>query len=321
MAPLLPNDPVFFRLRGPVLPPGEEAEQMLGRVVRNFAQPLGGGYSPEDGGGFAIGPPIKTKWLRASEVFSRSTSGHIELRLPAAAGRATAQLEGAQNFSLTNSEVLAIELRHQPEVFRKLLADAETGAWIRANCKLNHPLYMVTGLLVWRDAVQEESTEQRVAGDGNLNVGAVAAAAATVATGGAAAPFAALAGGGRVGGGGEKVEKREQKKESGDSQVFAIEYKVVRRRKRNVVGGFAPALKGYGPAIDADRQYSSPGSGTAADIESSAEAEEQDLPELAVDLAWVDVAEELAGDDAELLTDKVEAGGRHVEFADFEAED
>lgn len=315
MAPLLPNDPVFFRLRGPVLPPGEEAEQMLGRVVRNYAQPLGDGYSPENGGAFAIGAPVKTKWLRASEVFSRSASGNIELRLPASAGQATAQIEGSQSFSLTNSEVLAIELRHQPEVFRKLLADAETGAWIRANCRLTEPLYMITGLLVWRDAVQDESSEHRVAGNASFNPAAAAAAAATAATSGAAAPLAALAGDTGASAGGEKVEKREQKKENEDSHVFAVEYKVVRRRKRDVVGGFAPALKGHGPAIDADRQYS--GTSTAANLAS--EAEEPDLPELVVDLPWVDVAEELAGD-REILTDTVEAGDCHVEFAFLESD-
>ena len=58
---MLANDPVFFRLRGPVLPPGEEAKKMLGRVVRNFAQPLGDGYRPEDATSFVIGPVAETK--------------------------------------------------------------------------------------------------------------------------------------------------------------------------------------------------------------------------------------------------------------------
>src|SRR5690349_5489196 len=111
MAPLLPNDPIFFRLRGPVLPPGSEAESMLGRIVRDFAQPLGSGYAPEDASTFALSPPTKTKWLRASDVFTRSASGHVSLRLPAAAGHATAQLETNQAMALTNSEVLALELR------------------------------------------------------------------------------------------------------------------------------------------------------------------------------------------------------------------
>jgi hypothetical protein len=75
-------------------------------------------------------------------------------------------------------------------------------------------------------------------------------------------------------------------------------------------------LKGHGPAIDADRQYGSPGGGR----EVATEAEEEDLPELVVDLTWLDVAEEVTSD-VQMGIDRVEAGDHFVEFAVLEEDE
>ncbi|KAK0725288.1 hypothetical protein B0H67DRAFT_550891 [Lasiosphaeris hirsuta] len=307
---LLPNDPIFFRLRGHVLPPGSEAKKMLGRVVRNYAQPLGGGYTPEDGSQFTFGPPDETKWLRASDIFSRSASGSIDVRLLPGSG-ASAEFDHAQNHALTNSEVLALALRHQPEVYQRLLADPEAGAWIRANCGINRPLFMITGVLVWRDAVQQDVYEKRAAGQAQIDPVAVAMAATQTA-----APLAPLvAGSTGITAAGEKVEERNRERESEDSHVFAVEYKVIRRRRRDFLGGFAPKFQDHGPAVDTDRQYAN---AVAAGLD-AAGGQEEDFPELALDFPWLDAVEELDGV-GDIDTKIVEAGEKCVEFAIFEDE-
>lgn len=308
MSSLLAVDPVFFRLRGPVLPPGEEARKMLGRIVRNYAQPLGGGYAPEDASPFAIGSPAETKWQRAADVFVRSASGDIELRLGGVGG-ARGTLDSTHVSAMANSEVLAMELRHQPEVYRRMLADKEVGTWISGNCAVNQPLFMVTGLLVWRDAVQRESSARGVGGgvSATIPVGSVAAAAATSGAG-AALPGPGPLGDVQAAAGGQSFQARSQERESGDSQIFAVEYKVIRKRKRDVLGGFAPVFRDESPSVDTDRQYSS-----GPDTAPAPAPGEDDAPVIEPDLPWLDVAEEL-DQTSELHTEGVHVEGAFIEF-------
>ena len=241
--------------------------------------------------------------MKASDVFTKSASGSIELRLSGIGG-GKAELDGSQSFSLQNSEVLAMELRHRPEVYRKLLSDQGVGQWIRENCKLNNPLFMVTGLLVWRDAIQKTTSSQTLAGDADLKL----------PSGTTAATAAGLPGVGKLGdlnaaAAGRSTMSREHERENEDSQIFAVEYKVIRRRKRDVLGGFVPALQHRGLAVDADRQYA----GGRRRASRGSVGSEDDMPELVMDLPWVDAIEE--GEEAsEIRTETVETEGSYVEF-------
>lgn len=307
MASILENDPVFFRLRGPVLPTGEEAPRMLGRVVRNFAQPLGSGYCPEDPTSFHVGPPTETKWLKANSVFKKSDSGSIELQLSGVGG-GKAELDGEQNFSLKNSEVLAMELRHQPEVYGKLLSDRTFIEWIKTNCKVNKPLFMITGLLVWRDAIQSESSTQKQGFElsGKVPIGSAVAAAGTS---GAALPLPSI---GDLSLAGKKATShtREQERESEDSQVFAVEYKIIRKRKRDVLGRSAPVFLHRGPAVDADRTY---GDEDSTEKIHDPGLDDEGLPELETDLPWNEVVEDLE-EEPEIETEAVEIESSEVQF-------
>jgi len=306
MASILDNDPVFFRLRGPVLPTGEEAPRMLGRIVRNFAQPLGSGYCPEDPTGFHVGLPTETKWLKANSVFKKSDTGSIELQLSGVGG-GKAELDGEQSFSLKNSEVLAMELRHQPEVYGRLLSDKTIGEWIKTNCKINKPLFMVTGLLVWRDAIQSESSTQKrgLEISGKAPIGSAAAAAATS---GATLPLPSI---GDLSLSGKKATShtKEQERESEDSQVFAVEYKIIRKRKRDVLGWSAPVFRDRGPAVDADRTYGDDSTGKSDDPG----VDDEGLPELEMDLPWNEVVEDLE-EQPEIETEAVETESSEVQF-------
>jgi hypothetical protein len=281
---------------------------MLGRIVRNFAQPLGAGYCPEDPTGFHVGPPTETKWLKANSVFKKSDTGSIELQLSGVGG-VKAELDGEQSFSLQNSEVLAMELRHQPEVYGKLLGDKTIGEWIKTNCKVNKPLFMVTGLLVWRDAIQSErSTQKRgLEISGKAPIGSAAAAAATS---GATLPLP-LPSIGDLSLSGKKgsSHSREQERESNDSQVFAIEYKIIRKRKRDILGWSAPIIHDRGPAVDADRTYADESTGKADD----AGVDDEGLPEFEMDLPWNEVVEDLE-EQPEVETEVVEMEDSEVQF-------
>ena len=307
MASILDNDPVFFRLRGPALPTGDEAKRMLGRIVRNFAQPLGSGYCPEDPTSFHIGAPTETKWLKASSVFKKSETGAIELQLSGVGG-GKAELDGEQSFSLKNSEVLAMELRHQPEVYGKLLGDKTVSDWVKANCKINKPLFMITGLLVWRDAVQSENSTQKrgLQLSGKVPVGSAAAAAGTS---GALVPLPSI---GDLSISGRKAtgHTRGQERESEDSQVFAVEYKIIRKRKRDMLGWSAAVFQDRGPSVDADRTYAGEES---TGMTGKLDMDDEGVPELEIDLPWNEAVEDFDGQ-PEIDTEAVELGNSEVQF-------
>lgn len=309
MSSILDNDPVFFRLRGPVLPTGDEASKMLGRIVRNFAQPLGGGYFPEDPTGFHVGPPIETKWLKATSVFKKSNTGSVELQLSGVGG-GKAELDGDQSFSLQNSEVLAMELRNQPEVYGKLMKNKDVNKWVKDNCKIKKPLFMITGLLVWRDAIQSESSTQNRAGElsGKVPIGSALAAAATS---GATAPLP-LPSIGDLSLAGKKAAgyTKEQGRENEDRHVFAVEYKIIRRRKRDAFTSSAPIFQDRGVSAEADRTYADDDPTGKADDPG---ADDEGLPELETDLPWNEELEDLE-ETPEIETEAVETETSEAQF-------
>jgi hypothetical protein len=117
---ILHNGPIFFRLRGPSFPPESEAPQMLGRIVRNFAQPLDRGYKLEDASPFHLRPPNEIQWLNASSIFSSTKSGMVRLRMSSVGDGERSKSE-ENSFDLENSEIRALELYKQPEVYAKMM--------------------------------------------------------------------------------------------------------------------------------------------------------------------------------------------------------
>ena len=81
----------------------------------------------------------------------------------------------------------------------------------------------------------------------------------------------------------------ERERENEDSHVFSIEYKIVRRRKRDWFGGFSPRFEHRGPAFDPDRQYTND---FDDDIEAEKEAEDEGTLELEMDLPWNEALED-----------------------------
>ena len=76
-----------------------------------------------------------------------------------------------------------------------------------------------------------------------------------------------------------------------------------------MLGGFVPALQHRGLAVDVDRQYAG-GRGRAS---RGSVGSEDDMPELVMDLPWVDAIEE--GEEAsEIRTETAETEGSYVEF-------
>jgi hypothetical protein len=281
---ILDNDPIFFILRGPALPSGKDAGKLLGRIVRNFAQPLGGGYYPDDGSVYHLDPPTETAWSNAETVLDVTTAGKLTLK-------ASSLISGEANTAhisklmLKNTEIRTFELQKQPDVYRKMLQNEEARAWILENCR--KPLYMITGILVWRDAITEEekSDERDYEAQVKVSTGAAVSAAA-LSQGALIRPDAV----GNVTLGGTRLTAthRTQKKESEQEQVFAISYGTIRRRKLDVFRGFEPVL-GPGPRVAADRTFSE--TSKLANSDGQQIAPEMLLPELELDVDWTDIAQ------------------------------
>ena len=141
------DDPVYFLLKGPSLPPASDADAMLGRIVRNFAQPLND-FTPDDASSFNKRPVNTTLSSSVARILKASNSAALESKFLALANTSTTK-ENTTEESLLSSEIRAKQLQNHGEVFQRLIRDEEMRSrmveWTHPG---GDPLYMIVGVLI-----------------------------------------------------------------------------------------------------------------------------------------------------------------------------
>ena len=249
------NDPVFFLLKGPSLPPASEAKTMLGRIVKNFAQPLAD-YVPEDASTYNKLEPNITHLSNAARIADAATSKVLKGKFLSIAEGQRSEENSASSI-LENSKISAWELRRQETVFQQLTKDpgilAQVKQWAKPK---KDPAYMIVGVLVWEDATMASVKAKSKSSDATMNIPTGAASSAAIAsTTGVVIPPKVI---GDVEGHKSKASEGVMFREaqSDDKHIFAIQC-------RNVYGrssGFFKTqtgviLEDHGPRVEEDRMF------------------------------------------------------------------
>ena len=171
MSKKMAQEPTFFQLKALLPLPESEAENLLGRIVKNFKAPWVGSV------------PRKTSAILEGCVkgsthdfkLEKQTSNEMSLtaRLRAVFGVNLIASTESQ-FDLNGKKIFFQLIREQDIVFERLKRDAEVIArvppWIKFR---GPPVCLITGLLMYEDATigssQKQATE--VSGQGTVPVG------------------------------------------------------------------------------------------------------------------------------------------------------
>ena len=139
--------PVYFLLKGPSLPPANDADAMLGRIVRNFAQPLND-FTPDNAATFNTRPVTTTLSSSVARIIKASNSAALESKFLAFANTNSAK-EDSTKESLLSSEIQVKQLQNHGDVFQRLIRDEEIRSriveWTHPG---GDPVYMIVGVLI-----------------------------------------------------------------------------------------------------------------------------------------------------------------------------
>ncbi|KAK0513646.1 hypothetical protein JMJ35_004010 [Cladonia borealis] len=249
------NDPVFILLKGPSFPLASEAKAMLGRIVKNFAQPLAE-YKPEDASTYNKLEPNTTELSNAARIADVTSSKALKVKFLSIAEAFSSQ-ENSQASVLKNSKISAWELRQQETVFQRLTKDPEILGQIKrwAKPKMD-PAYMIVGLLIWQDAAMAsvKAHTKRSEAAAKIPTGAAASAAIASTTGTPVSPEVIGDIEGQKGKTAESVTFREA--QSNDSRIFAVQYRNVRGRSTGFLKTNTDiVLEDHGPRVEEDRMF------------------------------------------------------------------
>ncbi|KAI6778650.1 uncharacterized protein J7T54_002918 [Emericellopsis cladophorae] len=258
---------------------------MLGRVVANFRQPLVD-FRPTNASEHHITDPSITPWGGNQFAQRAKNAGSFKLHV---LKLLNLSVDGDMELSRTfaSKKVTVYELQMQEDVYKNLLKDPQTKDWIIKKCSQLERLYMITTVLVWSDAEITESSAHNAAQSGQVEV--PVGAAAPIPISGAHVKASA----GRV-----KEESQESTRCSVGEHVFAVGYKIIRKRLRDIGRGAVPIYKDRQPTYAADRRLGTEETQQKNDQE-PAEIEEE-LPHLDMKGEW---AEGVLDDEVEIKAD------------------
>ena len=92
----------------------------------------------------------------------------------------------------------------------------------------------------------------------------------------------------------EKAQSTERSAVSTESQIFAVQYRVVRHRKRNIFKRSPPVLESRGPRVAGERMYAGAEDESPKDLTSQKEDMANAILEMdSNDVSWTDALEQL----------------------------
>ena len=175
------------------------------------------------------------------------------------------------------------------------------------------PLYMIVGVLIWQDATvsSTSTTGEKSDVDVSLPLG-VAGSAIIASQTGAVVPSEAI-GDILVKQAKEKAQITERSAVSTESRIFAVQYRIVRRRKRNIFKRSPPILESRGPRVVGGRMYAVAGDESPKDLNSRKEDMANAILEMDSNgVSWTDALEQLQD---KPKVDIIEANGNELSLS------
>ena len=276
--------PYFYPLDIKRLIPASELLVWLGRIVQNYAEP-DGSYTPQDPTPFSTKFPISaSSVVDLTSIASGSNSAHLTASLGQSASVATSQ-SGSGTIDFTTRKMISVRLQNHSKIFDDLRHTDEVqndiGSMLSPGGK---PAWMIVGVLIWTDATFSTVQSLQSSAAGSVTLPITATVAAT--TGAVVRGIDPKAEAGKV-----KTAFRIVEGVSLGSNIFAIQYKSVRRPPYAIGRSFTPKLGDQGPRVEGVKRYGeteldklTPGAGRVEPIV------EIEMDESSVN--WIDVVDD-----------------------------
>jgi len=295
----MPNPSSAFYILDPErLEPASSAPKWLGRIVKNYADPIAD-FTPDDPSLLITEPHHEVTISNATSFLSSSSSASVSGRLKDVASLVkTSAMSRGLDFSATSIKSIRMESHRMK--FLKLCQDKNVREALGRMLPVGgRPAYMIVGLLIWTDT---KFTESKISSQENetsleVPVDLIAAVAA-----GAPLP-APLPSPGISVSGGRSTERKFTGVVEG-SYIFGVEYRTVRRRKYAIFRNFTPTLDEHGPRVRGGNVFN--GDGTDDDGKGAEEVNAEEFE--ADEEEWTD----MISDEDEL---EVEEGVQGIDLA------
>ncbi|KAI1826069.1 hypothetical protein F4861DRAFT_132871 [Xylaria intraflava] len=216
--------PSFYILPPARLLPASTLSTWLGRIVRSYSEP-DANFVPVDPTPFVTHPFATSVITNASLSTLSQQHKSLAATLGVSAIHASRETGNGDGLSFSSSEVVCVRLQDYDGVFDRLTNHAETRTQLgRMLARGDNAGYMVTGVLIWRDATFTYSRQSGIETSAGVTVPASAIVAGMT---GIMLPSDLTDPG--ISGSRGRHNTVEVSGESIGSHIFAVQYKIVRR--------------------------------------------------------------------------------------------
>jgi len=217
------QEPRFYFLKPPGLP-ATEKDNLLGRVVKNYANPAAD-YAPNGSPQALISfpaPPISSG-LTTVQVVLSSTSETTATGLLTSLATITRRRRDDADVSFASEGIEIVRLQQHEDTYDLLRAVPAVQQKLAKMIRVGGKAYLIVGLLIWRDSAFSTSSGSGKSTTTSLTLPVDAALAAT--TGGIPVPI------GPVGGnfGDSKSTSSTISATASGEQIIGIEYRLIKR--------------------------------------------------------------------------------------------
>jgi hypothetical protein len=243
--------PSFYLLPPDRYLPASALSTWLGRIVKSYSEP-DANFVPDDPKPFVTHELARSTIANASlaALSQRNKSFAAKLGATVDVSRETSNGEG---LSFTSSEVVCVRLQNYDQVFDRLIQHEETRSQLqRMLARGGNTGFMVTVVLIWQDATFTHSRERGVTTSAGVSVPVSTIVSSTA---GIMLPSELTDPG--VSGSQGHQNTAEFSGESAGSNIFALQYKTVRRSVVQWFLGMSNGmmLKEEGPALPASQSF------------------------------------------------------------------
>jgi hypothetical protein len=301
----MPEDPTHYIFKFPSYLPAHLAPLLLGRIVKNFANPTAD-FVPHDPSLFtdsATTLPIDIAFHNVEALLSSDSTASLSAKLQDIACYSLHRARNA-SVSFSSSSIRRISLQQQGLTFGRMLRDADINSTLRSWLTAGGaPAFMIVGLCIWEEDTEmdeEETTEQEASAAATAPTGQAGAAALTggaFSTAAAAAAAVTANSSSMTGDLSAEAQFRQKatryiRASTQGKQIFAIECRKVYRSFTSVLSNTAAAayLSSHGPRYASERQFAGNADQNATGAAAQGPPPPQDPPELDTDeeMPWTD---------------------------------
>ncbi|KAI0884107.1 uncharacterized protein GGS22DRAFT_19201 [Annulohypoxylon maeteangense] len=329
--------PSFYLLPPERLLPASALSTWLGRIVKCYSEP-DANFVPVDPTPFITHPFATSIITNANLATLSQRNKALAATLGTSAIHASRQTSNGGGLSFSSSEVVCVRLQDHDGVFDKLSQHVETRTQLaRMLARGGNAGFMVTAVLIWRDAAFTHSRERGVETSAS-----VAVPVSTIVTSTTGIMLPSELTDPSISGSHSRQDTAEVSGESIGSHIFALQYKTVRR---SVIQSFlrmnnSIMLREKGPDLPASQSFAQRdrwGSDRGSDDEDEDSSEDESEDESSKesfsddddaagigndvnvvlemdedDVTWADVLDEDEGEEMERAD--VVIGGEEIQF-------